>query len=305
MIVSAQCRRSITRGLEARGNKMYATLFLCCVLFGQDPEQSPGDSLTSMNAQWRPILDGVAAEYDLTRATDNARLERQNWSVYKWARPGSQGGNYGDIYVWTNRGNAEAIACFWRAPVDNGKFVIYHEMHSLSPSVLKSSRPGPHQWTTKEGLQRRLVAGAPAPASTPVVRLRQMREMSRNFAAYSLSSRDERTELRLLPQPLFRYQSSNPSVVDGALFAFVCSVGTDPEIFLLLEASATENGPKWQYALVRFSHLNLYVRYKDRDIWEAIRDEQNPLSHNAARTYWLFSEPFDSKLLKPKAVDSQ
>ena len=93
--------------------------------------------------------------------------------------------------------------------------------------------------------------------------------------------------------------------MDGALFAFVCSVGTDPEIFLLLESCETENGQKWHYALARFSHLNLYVRYKDRDIWNALRDEQNPVSHNVARTYWLFSEPFDSKLIKPKSVESQ
>ena len=279
---------------------MYASFFVCCVLIGQDVDPSPDGGLTSMTAQWRRILDGIAAEYDLTRATDNARLERHKESVYKWARPGSQGGTYGDIYVWTNRGNAEAIACFWRAPADDGKSVIFHELHSLSPSVLKSSRAGPHQWTTKQGLQRNRVPDAPEPAATPVLRLRQMREMSRAFSAYSLSPSDERTELRLLPQPLFRYQSSNPSIMDGALFAFVCSVGTDPEIFLLLESIESESGPKWHYALARFSHLNLYVRYKERDIWEAVRNEQNPLPHNADRTYWLFNEPLDSKILKPK-----
>ena len=278
---------------------MFATLFVWCILAGQDPTNGTEDA-QSMNVQWRPILDRVAMEYDLVRDTDSVHLKRENQAVYTWARPGAQGGTFGDIYVWTNRGNAEAVACFWRSPIADGQFSIFHELHSLSPSVLKSSRRGPHQWATKEGLHRQLIPEAPVPASTAVGRLQQMRTMCREFAAHSVSPEDERTELRLLPQPLFRHQSSNPDILDGALFAFVCTVGTDPEIFLQLEARKTETGSNWQYSLARFSHQNLFVHYKEREIWKAIRDDENPLSHNAARTYWLFSEPFDSALLKPR-----
>jgi hypothetical protein len=52
----------------------------------------------------------------------------------------------------------------------------------------------------------------------------------------------QRTELRLLSTPVYRYQ------VDGALFAFVCAVATDPEAFLLLEARKTDEGPRLHYA---------------------------------------------------------
>jgi hypothetical protein len=47
---------------------------------------------------------------------------------------------------------------------------------------------------------------------------------------------ERRWELRLLPHPLYRYESTDPDVVDGALFAFVTSAGTDPEALLAIEA---------------------------------------------------------------------
>jgi hypothetical protein len=43
-------------------------------------------------------------------------------------------------------------------------------------------------------------------------------------------------ELRLLPKPLYRYASRSQKVLDGALFAYVWTRGTDPEWLLLLEA---------------------------------------------------------------------
>ena len=59
----------------------------------------------------------------------------------------------------------------------------------------------------------------------------------------------DREELRLLPQPVYRYESEDPEVQDGGVFAFV--QGTDPEVLLLLEAVRTEGGLVWIYGFVR------------------------------------------------------
>jgi hypothetical protein len=123
-----------------------------------------------------------------------------------------------------------------------------------------------------------------------------MRTIGRNFTARTVSSKDERTELRLLTQPLYRYESTDPDVTDGAMFAFVCSVGTDPELFLLLESRATKEGPRWHYALARFSHMNLFVNYKKHEVWQAVRDKSDTIAHSADRAYWLFHEPYTGKL---------
>ncbi len=78
-------------------------------------------------------------------------------------------------------------------------------------------------------------------------------------------------ELRLLTQPLYRYKSTDPDVLDGALFAFVTSAGTDPEALLVLEARKTgaTNAPVWHYAVARFTDLNLWVRHKGKEVFSA------------------------------------
>lgn len=54
-----------------------------------------------------------------------------------------------------------------------------------------------------------------------------MRALAREFKA-SVDLEEGGTELRQLPQPLFRYESKS----DGAIFAFV--LATDPEALLLI-----------------------------------------------------------------------
>jgi hypothetical protein len=255
---------------------------------------SAADELdATARARWRAVFDGVAADYQLARASENRKLVLIDRPAYTWARSGPHGGTYGAVYVWTDRGTAQAVACFWRNPGTDGTLSIVHELHSLSPAVLTSTGKDSDSWKPKAGLKLQPLADAPVPVPSANGRMQQMRTLCRDFSARSVSSRGERTELRLLPQPLYRYESTNPGVIDGALFAFVCSIGTDPEVFMLLEAINSDDGPRWHYALARFSHMNLFVSFKDREVWQAIRDEENTLSHNADHTYWVFGQRFD------------
>ncbi len=73
-----------------------------------------------------------------------------------------------------------------------------------------------------------LVSGAAAPATTPAERLRQMRDLAREFHIV-METESGRSDLRLLTQPVYRYEAKT----DGALFAFVLT--TDPEAWLLIE----------------------------------------------------------------------
>jgi hypothetical protein len=98
-----------------------------------------------------------------------------------------------------------------------------------------------------------------------------MRELTRAFSASSEDLKEKHWELRLLPQPLYRYESTDPDVLDGAVFAFVTSAGTDPEVLLVVEARKAP-GPAplaWHYAVARFSDLTLSVRHKGKEIYKA------------------------------------
>ncbi|HEX5447217.1 MAG TPA: hypothetical protein VFW87_25605 [Pirellulales bacterium] len=114
--------------------------------------------------------------------------------------------------------------------------------------------------------------------------------MGQRFSAHSIAPTGERRELRLLTTPLYRYESADPAVIDGALFAFVCNVGTDPEIFLLLEAREEPGGPRWQFALARFGSRDLFVNEGDREVWRAVRGVEDTINYNPDRTYWLTGE---------------
>jgi hypothetical protein len=277
--------------------RLLICLFAASWLFGVAGAAKADESEEATRAQWRRVFEGVAADYTLSRASSQENLTLVEQATYTWARSGPHGGTYGSVYVWTDRGNAEAVACFWRYPNPTGRLAVVHELHSLSPVVLDSKGKEASSWKPKSGLKRHLLADAPTPAPTATGRMQQMRTICRDLAARSVSSGGDRTELRLLPQPLYRFQSTNPEIVDGALFAFVCSIGTDPEAFLQLEAIETADGPRWHFALARFSHMDLFVSYKDAEVWKALRDQDNPISHNAEHTYWVFHQPFDPATL--------
>ena len=134
--------------------------------------------------------------------------------------------------------------------------------------------------------------GCAAPARSASLRLTQMRTLARDFAARTQDSEDLHWELRLLPQPLYRYESTDPSVLDGADFAFVTSAGTDPEAILVLEARNPERGdaPVWHFAVARFTDLNLWVSHQGKIIFTATSIPLNGIDHDRKDRYRVFKD---------------
>ncbi len=52
----------------------------------------------------------------------------------------------------------------------------------------------------------------------------------------------------------------------AALFAFV--LGTDPEVFLFLEARPGKEGLEWQYALAPMTVFAVKGSYRGKAVWE-------------------------------------
>ncbi|HQU46772.1 MAG TPA: hypothetical protein PK867_28470, partial [Pirellulales bacterium] len=125
------------------------------------------------------------------------------------------------------------------------------------------------------------------------------RSLARGFSGHTVAVDGARRELRLLTAPLYRYQSTDADLLDGALFAFVCSVCTDPEVFLLVESARTADGPRWHYALARFGNRDLFMKYRDDEVWRSVRGGDDVLLHNADNTYWLFHEGITEDALFP------
>ncbi|MBC8354335.1 MAG: hypothetical protein H8E66_20260 [Planctomycetes bacterium] len=191
---------------------------------------------------------------------------------------------YGDVFIWTYNGRPEAVATITNSY--GGYHAIETETHSLSLSKFTATRGDQPMWhPMSAGIELASVPDAPAVADAATRRLLQMRGIVRQFSAVS-SPGPQQLQLRLLSQPVYRYASTVPDVIDGAMFVF--ANGTDPEIFLLLEARRTSEITSWQFAIARFnSHVALRVDYDEQSVWAVPRLRGGVLK-NRDSTYFAF-----------------
>jgi hypothetical protein len=192
-------------------------------------------------------------------------LELKTEPVLRWSNP-SVGSIHGLVFIWTNRGRPAAIASVfkWFEPRNSMAF----EVHSLFEGSLLGNLDRRPVWNSSgPGVEFKPVEGGPRPAETVSARLTQMRNISKDFTIEKTDRDDDSQQrMRLLTQPIFRYQSTSEQVVDGAIFAFV--QGTDPEVFLLLEAREGDGGAAWYYALARMNSVAFQANYKDQEVWK-------------------------------------
>ncbi len=256
------------------------------------PAADKGPAVKARSKRLLELHTNDAATYAIYR--DEARkekLELKREPIYRWTNPTRVGGQVGEVFVWLYRGRPDAVGSIFSHPAEGRQRVMCHELHSLSTQVLVVDREAAEHWVPQAlGVDLKPVEGAPAPAGSASQRAAQMRSLSREFSGRSRSDQGVAWELRLLPQPLYRYESTDPDVLDGALFALVSSAGTDPEILLLLEARKGPTGPRWVFGAARFSDMNLWLTHKGKEVWSAIRDDQNTFYHDAKHRFRFYQD---------------
>ncbi len=97
-----------------------------------------------------------------------------------------------------------------------------HEFQSLAPVPLRVVRNGENAWEPgRAGAEVQLLPDAPAPATTAVQRLTQMRQLARRFSVSDeFEGREQSDELRLLSNPLMRFGDPQTETLDGGLFTY-------------------------------------------------------------------------------------
>jgi hypothetical protein len=275
------------------------------LLAGQGPEPSkegPSKATSPKTASSKAVVERLQAIHrqegerwrmflDDDRKTQ-AKLNDK--PIYVWTNPTRSGGQHGAVWVWMHRGRPVVVGSIFSHP-ETGKRMVCHEFHSLAEGKLLPERGDDDQrWDPKVSVEMLRLPDAPAPEASAARRVIQMRSLSRTFTAHSIDHRKQRWELRLLPQPLYRYEKPEGDVQDGALFAFVTSAGTDPEVILVLEARKTATGSAWYYRAIRFSDSDLHVQRLGKEVWNSIRDDRNQLHFNPDHTY---------RLLRDKSID--
>lgn len=239
------------------------SLLVVCCATASAQDARKGDDPTS----WLPILRQQAADYAIApRDSQKPPPRPLPDPILRWTQP-VRGGDDGAVFLWVSEGRPEAVGTIFTYRVPDTKRTIQHEVHSLALTPIDATWRGKPMWRAdRPGVEFRAVPEAPAPAPSGPARLRQMQTIARDFSAENVHEKSGKNELRLMPKPLYRYEPTDPSLVDGALFCL--AHGTDPEVFLLIEARKSKAGAaEWQYALARFSDLPLKARFRGKEVW--------------------------------------
>jgi hypothetical protein len=206
----------------------------------------------------------TAAEYQITSGEDSesaAKLLEK--PLLRWSNPLRESDD-GTLFLWTLDGRPAVAACVYNV----GETMVEHELQSLALTPLRATRQNKPVWTPPTaGVEFKPLPGKPdAPAATPARRLTQMRNLMREFSG-AFGYAQWRHELRLMPQPLYRYGADDEAgTFDGALFAF--AQGTDPEILLLLEARGQDGQYRdWRYAVARMNMGDLELKHAGETVW--------------------------------------
>lgn len=254
--------------------------------FGDEPP-SVGRTASDAPAEFQDYAIQAAESYTLSSGSAQRALEFRKGSILRWSNPLGGRKAHGEFFVWTDRGRPAAVLSLYRYTGPDG---VVHEHHEWSSLALESlTADGPKRWSPAQpGIELKAVPEAAAPADTPVRRLRQMRDLAARFSATKTTREGQTTrDLRLLPQPAYRYESADATVLDGALFAFV--EATDPEILLVIESRATGSKQAWHFALARMNSVRLEAALDDRPVWVADELAWRDALNRADRTYTAFS----------------
>ena len=229
------------------------------------------DEITA--ADWyRYYLNRASEDYELTATRDESKLTLVRTPFLNWTNPLEAGQINGSSFVWELNGRPVAIGQFFSYLAGQGRRSYCHVFTTLSDKPLAAKFQGELFWqpvlNAKTGW--RSDHGAGFAAGTPTARLLQMRNLARQFSTYTEEKTRGRRNLRLLPQPVYRYRQQS-SDLDGGLFAYV--VGNDPELMILIECDLTSENPKWRYRFAQSTKSTTVAMRKGDEVYRFARPE--------------------------------
>lgn len=270
-----------------------ALLALVCFVQAQDDAEPSAEETVRQN-EVAKLAAAKARQVEMVVGSNDQAANLQSKPLLRWSNP-TAGSVHGEVYLWSHQGRPVAIASIyrWYHPFKDSTF----EVVSTTPQAMTAREGKQVLWEAEEGgLEFRPLREAATPAKSATARLNQMRQLSRRFSARLSDKRAGEAverELRLLNQPVHRYESPEQRVVDGALFALV--EVTDPEVWILLEAVEKEGTQSWQYAVARMNADACEVRLDDKPVtrWEKIIE---PWRYRKAHYTLMGFKPQDVKL---------
>ncbi|HUY87213.1 MAG TPA: hypothetical protein VMV10_00610 [Pirellulales bacterium] len=244
-----------------------------------ETKPSKGDKLAAQRLKiMREAIDGFRITSKEIDADSSLKFSARPLLRYNDQTRNSGSGIKGvlDATVWRlgESGRPKAIVTLEIYLVNQGNPLLTYEFVSLTPEKFEMQSLRGVRWMPHDtDLLMTEFDEAPQPGDSPRARLVQMRELARRFAVQEMLGA-EKIDLRLLSQPLDRYDDPAAGILDGALFVF--ANGTNPEVGLLLECSE-KNEKKWSYGLFRLAAAKLLAQLDGKWILQSTKPPGWPI----------------------------
>ncbi len=231
---------------------------LSAICLSQEPTKSAGD-MDTIN-----VFVTEASDYKFAETGGTKELALHPQPLLHWSNP-ARNGEDGAVFLWTEGERPKVIGtCFtfnYQSQVRRK-----HAFHSLSDLPIQGRYRNATMWSPpKDSLLWNVLPDAPDPAVNATQRTIQLRNLARRFAV-QVTTKKGVERGRLVPQPLYRYETEEKDPISGAIFAH--SVGTDPEAFVMFETRPQADGKRiWNYAFVRFTFEKLEGFLDEKPVW--------------------------------------
>jgi hypothetical protein len=251
------------------------------LIFGQEPAAGAADKRNAQFIEMKQIAGSLAVFQGEGSLKHPVKLRGE--PLLRWNDPIRDTSN-SSLWAWGETGRPLAVVALETSQDDPGgrlawsfelislapESLKFHEEHGINASIATTNPlvNGSFVWAPeKPGVRFRDIPDAPLPAQTPRLRLGQIRELIKRFAATEHVTRQPDL-LRLMPHPIDRYADPAKEQVDGAIFLF--AHGTNPEVIVLIEAqgSAPEKAT-WRFAVARLTVAPFEVTI-DRKVVETV-----------------------------------
>jgi len=255
---------SLLPSLALRVNVL-AFVALCAAARAAGPpaeKKSSSDGQGTEAARAADFLQSVADSMRVDRdAAEDKSLRLRQSPLLKYS-DAARGYLAGGVWRLGKAGRPPAFVSleYWpRADTNEPRLMFEFVSFSSDKFELKAEKDGTTWKADGSAFEFVSLPDAARPAASEKQRLIQMRALARRFTA-SEKHMGDFSSLRLLPQPIERYDDAEHGIQDGA--AFVFTYGTNPEVVMLLECE--KDG--WRYALGRMSWAESVVKLDDKEV---------------------------------------
>lgn len=278
---------------------MFLGLWSAAAITSGGGTASPETDNTSTQTPFGDLID-FGERFEIRSAEDEL-LELNPEPIFNWVDPTRNAGQKGCVFLWSHDGRPQAIGSVFTAGNET-KVQLRHELHSLASGSLSAIYQDRLIWTPPfSGINWMDFTEIALPNENKRLRLTQMRVLARRFVATLERPDETQSRLELKPNPLYRYESAESGVLDGALFSF--SLGTAPEVLMLVEAYQQEGrSAAWRFAFIRFHYWKMFVANEHGEVvWSA--DPRLRLVTNTIEQDWAREFPYISYMAEERDRD--